>query len=204
MSLLRSMIQPLINFLKWIFSCGSTSSIKTDKAPEISPGILSSYDPFRCHVFTNDLTFKSQEGFEAAVDLFQQLGTGSFWHWITHQSELNGKEQKIKDYVFHPLEMLYFLFCNRTLTSYMVNFQKESSKGSWFLKIKTGRSPWEEFLNKNGINFDKRKGTILSLIPGFCKALGLNEQTILSLANDEKWEELISSTFEQRKKHFNL
>ena len=191
------------NFLKWLFCCAFTS-IKSDSAFEVDPSTLSHSDPFRKQVFLSDGTLRAKNAFEKTSQLFQIIGIQSYWRWIPQVSYITELENEIKNIPVHPLEQLFFLFCNKAKTAQVSHFEAQSLQGSWLLKIKTGRAPWEEFINKQVKIFTKKEREIASLLPGFCQALKLDQKALIPLVSQRNWAEFVCVVFKQRKKHFNL
>lgn len=199
-------LSTLFQFLKWIFFCCPKEAISVDDAPEIDPRCLSKSDPFVKEVFAFDgsgyYSYRSKAK-EKVGELFSVLGNGSYWSWIPKAFSLTKKEKEIVDLNPHPLAFLYYVLSNKLHTSHFVHFKNEGIRGRWLLRVKTGRDPWEEFLGRQEKNFSKRSD-VLQKLPGFCKALGLEEKQLTSLARDKKWRELITFVYEARKKHFKL
>ncbi|MDN3506500.1 MAG: hypothetical protein P0S96_04650 [Simkaniaceae bacterium] len=196
----------LFDFLKWLFCCCPKESIAIDDAPEIDPRSLSKTDPFVKELFVFDgsgcYSYRSKAK-EKVVELFSALGSGSYWSWIPKAFSLTKVETEIVDLKPHPLAFLYFVLSNKLHTSHLAHFKNEALRGRWLLRIKTGRDPWEEFLTRQATNFSN-KTDIMQKLPGFCKALGLDEKQTTSLAHGKKWRELIIFVYEARKKHFKL
>ncbi len=174
---------------------------------EIDPKDLPENDPFRKEVFVFDakgnFSFKRKEGFEKAAELFTFFGMNSYWKWILNTIYILGAEKALRRIDSPPLTFLYYIFCNKTHTSHIVHFKEQAISGAWIMRIKTGRDPWEEFLGEQVKEFAKYSD-ILEKLPGFCKALGLDEKTAEKFAKEKKWRELVVFVFESRKKHFDL
>jgi len=196
----------LFRLLKWLFCCCPKDTVRGDDAPEIDPRSLSKRDPFVKEIFSFDASgcysYRS-EAREKVTELFSVLGSGSYWSWIPKAFSLTKKENEIVDLKPHPLAFLYYVFSNSLHTSHIVHFKNEAIRGRWLLRIKTGRNPWEEFLDRQASNFSNQSD-ISQKLPGFCKALKLDNKEMTSLANDKKWKELITFVYESRKKHFSL
>lgn len=208
-SWVASCFSALFRLIKRLFCCGYShnSSAQGENMPEIDPRSLSRRDPFCKQVFQFDsqgnFSFRFKEAFEKTTDIFRILGTTNYWFWIVSAFSLDAKEKEVEKLDSHPLILLYYIFCNKTHTSHIAHFKNQAYSGKWILCLKTGRNPWEEFLKRQTHNFEKYND-ILEKLPGFCKALGLEEKPLRELANAKKWRELIIAVFEQRKKHFGF
>jgi len=196
----------LFNLLKWLFCCCPKEYISLDDAPEIDPRSLSKSDSFVKELFSFDASgcysYRSNAQ-KKVTELFSALGSGSYWSWIPKAFSLTKLENEIVDIKPHPLAFMYFVFSNKLHTSHIVHFKNEAIQGGWLLRIKTGRDPWEEFLDRQASNLSNQSD-ISQKLPGFCKALRLDNKEMTSLAHDKKWRELITFVYESRKKHFNL
>jgi len=189
-----------------------TKNIQEDTTKNFSPQNLASQDPFRNLVFTfpEDGTweFKDKRGFELAHDIFQRLGTGGPWEWFKQVNDISKAQEELQEKNLHPFELLYILFYSKLHTAYVTNFaiNAVSSRLLTLVLRLTGRSdPWEEFLTRQENKFKLReKEKLLTLLPGFCKVLELNEETLRDFAKKQRWQELILHVFEERKKHFNF
>ncbi len=198
-----SWFSTLFRFIKWLFCCEyyHKSSSQGENEPEIDPRSLSSRDPFCRQVFQFDsrgnFSFRSKEAFEKTTDLFRTLGTTNYWFWMPRMFSLMAKGEELKKINSHPLIFLYYIFCNKTHTSHITHFKAQASSGRWILRLRTGQDPWEEFLEEQETKFEKYND-ILKKLPGFCKALGLEEKPLRELANAKKWRELILLVFQRK------
>ncbi|NGX37879.1 MAG: hypothetical protein K1000chlam2_01045 [Chlamydiae bacterium] len=190
------------NFLKWLFCYHSP--VVVDPTFEINPASLPRNDPFRKFVFSSDCTIRSKKAFDIASKLFRILGTTHYASWISQNFSLTSQEKELIRYPLHPLEFLYFVLCNKTKTAEMIHFRQQSANGRWILKIKTGRSPWEQFIERQADHFAEQESKIAPMIPGFCKALGFNEKELSLLVSQRKWSEFLTTVFENRKKYFSI
>ena len=200
---LEACFSTLLTFLSKFFCCFKQPADKGGVVPELHPNILAKNDPFRRLVFAPDGSFLSQEAFDKTSILFHFLGTTSYFTWIAKALWLKQQEKEVRSLLSHPLQFLYYLFCNREKTLYIVHLEKEALRGKWLLQLKTGRNPWEEFLTQEAQSMGTHKNHP-NLLPGFCKALCLNEKKAIELAKAKKWRELLLFIYEERKAHFHL
>lgn len=200
------------NFFSWIFSwiqslicCGKKQEkFKGDVKPEIDPSLLSTYDPFRCLLFNENLCFCSPDAFAKTTELFSFLGSRSYWSWIGNARYLAKMEQETKALITHPLQFLYYLLLNRELTACTLNFKSEAIRGESLLKLKSGRNPWQDFILQQAAGFDHHRSDLHQHLPGFCQLLSLDQERIEEFARDEDWEGLIEFSLESRKSHFKI
>lgn len=200
-SLIKNFFVWIWNFLKMLCCCEEESFSK--EIPEVDPLSLSQDDPFRNLIFTADGSFCSPIAFKETTKLFRFLGTRGYFSWIANLFWLQKKEKEVKAFRSHPLELLYYLFYNKDHTRYIVNLKKQAYEGRWILRLKAGKDPWEEFIAQQIADI-KKHSDCKYLLPGFCKALCLDEVKAMELAEKEKWREFLLFIYTERQAHFHL
>lgn len=190
-----------VSIISWFFCCCSRPDPQAVPIPKVDLGTLTRDDPFYQQVFNPDGSLLFPKTFEETVKLFQFLGATSYFSWIVNVLWLNKKEKEVKRLQSHPLVFLYYLLCTKEITKCVENLKDQAARGSWLLRLKAGRDPWEEFVRQQVHNMERRSD-IHAILPGFCKSLNINEAKACRLAGEKKWEELVLFIFEERRSQF--
>lgn len=208
-NLLSRFFRAILDWIKWIFCCKSSSiSPPPLIKPQIDPSDLPSSDPFRNTVFNFDSTGKAvirnEQKSLLACNIFKTLGTGGPWNWYWNRSQLVKWQKELEKFPLNPFEFLYFLFHDQEMSSLMASFKEHGSTATATMvcALIGRKNPWNEFIDQESRSFAAH-GSI-EMIPGFCKLLQLNQTNIVTLFNDQKWEELVHYILEERKKHFSI
>lgn len=195
------MVDP-VSRITSIFSCWNPPQ-NPEIDLNIDPCALKNGDLFRNKVFTFSAdgapSLQLPRKYELACSIFQTLGGGGPWHWLKNKWQLESWEKELISMPGDPFEFLFFLTHSQKMVETMLSFKKiaisSSESGICYL---IGRKPWSEFIAKQTESFILRGKP--EMIPGFCQILRLNEATVSSFYQAQKWEELILYVLEEREK----
>jgi|GEM_PF-2737589 len=117
----------------------------------------------------------SQEERNKTYELIDMMGTEAWYNLLWHQSHLEKIGKEI-DHV-HPLRFTGVIFADPHLKECMREVRSFGLKWSRFI---------EGFSRKMTMNFAKRN--VLCHLPGYCVETGGDYNTLLRLAQEQKWE----------------
>lgn len=172
---------------------------------------LSRNDPFRKVVFDesneSERVFRSQGAYSSYQKLFSKLGSWSPWFCMANKNTLFALETEVTKHreTLNPIEVLYFLFHDRTRCEQIVGFYKMSHSKAFkaLLPMVNRENPWEEFLEKNATFISNHWNIVLPLLPGFCQGMGLPHDSFRKKLYSQP-KEAILDLFHHRNKQFNL
>lgn len=211
MEAIKHYIFAVLDFFKRILGLTPPKKKQGENLSTFSPSQLDPADPFRKEVFLihsdGKWAFKNKRAFELiSYIFFAQLGTLGPWGWYRNWKEIDQAKKELVAIKQHPCEFLYLILHSSKSTGHLMHFQSYAT-GSLTERLSRlcGQGkPWEQFLNKQVRNFEKRKEEIAPFIPGFCKALDLEREKVEALAKAGQWKEMILYAYEARQKQFQL
>lgn len=148
------------------------------------------------------------EIFDISANKLPWQATINVLPFYTYNEIVNKKNRQLKDEHLHPLASLYIMVMNesrvRLLHTFETNVSNWSTAVAGVCNIVGHPEPWREVFTQQAKVFIKWEGDILSLVPGFCKFLSLDEAAVKSYVDREDWEHLVEYVYLERKKQFEI
>lgn len=183
-------------FLLYILHCCPSKPAKKGVNGSINPDHLPDQDPFKNQLFVQkegQWIFRHPKADQLIKEIFENgLGKGNPLNWLSNHASIHTSEKELSKLPLHPLEFLCLLLSNSTRIQAIDHFRSQSTSRLWqFVFHRAGRDPWNEFLNNQINNFKQNEKNLISMIPGFCKLLDLNEKQLQNFSSKAQYKELI-------------